>query len=79
MHHAGGISLLYLSMMVVLLLTLDFPVKPAFIACSVHKWLNGPYGLSLVYVSPVHHVEWGPLKLSPQAIQSYLMSLTDSM
>ena len=61
MHHAGGISLLYLSMMVVLLLALDFPVKPAFVVCSVHKWLNGPYGLSLVYVSPVHQVEWGPL------------------
>ena len=54
-------SLIYLSMMVVLLVALDFPVKPAFAACSVHEWLDGLYGLSLVYVSPVHHVEWGPL------------------
>ena len=115
-------------------------MKPSFVACSVHKWLNGPYGLSLVYVSPAHHVEWGPLdhhersrlgsdqadwdevgamdrdsgcypeqffpgarrfdaggkpnplvvpmvreslqltlRWSPQAIQSYLMSLTDSI
>jgi selenocysteine lyase/cysteine desulfurase/dTDP-4-dehydrorhamnose reductase len=32
-----------------------------FIACSVHKWLNAPYGMSLVYVAPRHHATWQPL------------------
>ena len=27
-------------------------VQPAFVAASVHKWLLGPYGASLMYVSP---------------------------
>jgi selenocysteine lyase/cysteine desulfurase/dTDP-4-dehydrorhamnose reductase len=36
-------------------------VDAAFVACSVHKWLNGPYGMSLVYVSPVFHSLWLPL------------------
>jgi aspartate aminotransferase-like enzyme len=32
-----------------------------FLACSVHKWLNCPYGMSLVYVHPRHHSTWLPL------------------
>lgn len=32
-----------------------------FMACSVHKWLNAPYGMSLVYVAPRHHDTWQPL------------------
>lgn len=32
-----------------------------FIACSVHKWLLGPYGTSLTYVAPKHHKQWIPL------------------
>lgn len=32
-----------------------------FVACSVHKWLNAPYGMSLVYVAPRHHASWLPL------------------
>jgi hypothetical protein len=27
-------------------------LRPAFVACSVHKWLLGPYGVSLLYVGP---------------------------
>lgn len=32
-----------------------------FMACSVHKWLNGPYGCSLIYVHPRNHNNWLPL------------------
>lgn len=32
-----------------------------FMACSVHKWLNGPYGCSLMYLHPRHHNHWLPL------------------
>ena len=32
-----------------------------FLACSVHKWLCGPYGVSLMYVHPKHHSQWVPL------------------
>jgi len=30
------------------------------VACSVHKWLNCPYGLSLLYIHPDLH-QWEPL------------------
>lgn len=36
-------------------------IKPTFMACSVHKWLNGPYGLSLGYLAPQFHQLWQPL------------------
>jgi selenocysteine lyase/cysteine desulfurase len=36
-------------------------IQPALVACSVHKWLRGPSGLSLVYVSSDVHDSWGPL------------------
>jgi selenocysteine lyase/cysteine desulfurase/dTDP-4-dehydrorhamnose reductase len=36
-------------------------IDPDFLACSVHKWLNAPYGMSLVYLSPRHHDSWVPL------------------
>eukprot|EP01039_Chlorochromonas_danica_P003813 gene3813-4163_t len=35
--------------------------SPAFLACSVHKWLLGPYGLSLIYVNPSLVDLWEPL------------------
>eukprot|EP01032_Pedospumella_encystans_P022196 gene22196-25153_t len=31
------------------------------IACSVHKWLNCPYGMSLLYIHPDYHNIWEPL------------------
>jgi len=31
------------------------------IACSVHKWLNCPYGMSLLYIHPDYHTIWEPL------------------
>jgi selenocysteine lyase/cysteine desulfurase len=31
------------------------------LACSVHKWLLGPHGMSLVYIHPDHHDTWMPL------------------
>jgi selenocysteine lyase/cysteine desulfurase len=43
---------------------LDFDVtriKPAFLACSVHKWLCSPYGCSLVYLDPEYHSSWQPI------------------
>ena len=32
-----------------------------FLACSTHKWLCGPYGVSLMYLHPRHHRHWLPL------------------
>eukprot|EP00980_Cylindrotheca_fusiformis_P009926 scaffold2195_cov132-Cylindrotheca_fusiformis.AAC.10 len=37
--------------------------QPALLACSVHKWLRGPPGMSLVYVAPSLHDVWSPLDL----------------
>jgi selenocysteine lyase/cysteine desulfurase/dTDP-4-dehydrorhamnose reductase len=45
---------------------LPFSVKsihPDFVACSVHKWLLSPYGMSLVYIGPEHRANWIPLDL----------------
>jgi selenocysteine lyase/cysteine desulfurase len=36
-------------------------VRPAMLACSVHKWLRAPSGASLVYVAPELHSLWKPL------------------
>jgi selenocysteine lyase/cysteine desulfurase len=36
-------------------------IRPAMLACSVHKWLRGPSGASLVYVDPNLHAIWQPL------------------
>jgi selenocysteine lyase/cysteine desulfurase len=36
-------------------------IKPDVLACSVHKWLRGPSGASLVYVSSNWHSDWQPL------------------
>lgn len=36
-------------------------IKPSFMACSIHKWLNGPYGLSLMYLDPSLHNMWVPI------------------
>ncbi|GAB5364469.1 hypothetical protein AAMO2058_000973000 [Amorphochlora amoebiformis] len=30
-------------------------IQPDFLCASVHKWLYGPYGVSLLYVKPTHH------------------------
>ena len=35
--------------------------KIDFLACSVHKWLCGPYGMSLMYLHPRYHNDWQPL------------------
>lgn len=37
--------------------------QASMLACSVHKWLRGPPGMSLVYVSPELHDSWLPLDL----------------
>lgn len=42
-------------------------IQPAFLACSVHKWLLGSYGLSLVYLDPALVSTWEPLDLHEQA------------
>jgi selenocysteine lyase/cysteine desulfurase len=31
------------------------------VACSVHKWLLSPHGMSLVYIHPKYHNSWLPL------------------
>ena len=36
-------------------------VRPLFLACSVHKWLNAPYGMSLMYLDPSCHLHWLPI------------------
>lgn len=36
-------------------------IEPTMVACSVHKWLRGPAGMSLVYVSQEVQDEWSPL------------------
>lgn len=36
-------------------------IQPAMLACSIHKWLRGPPGASLVYVNTALHNRWQPL------------------
>lgn len=36
-------------------------IQPDVLACSVHKWLRGPSGASLVYVRSDKHETWQPL------------------
>jgi len=43
-------------------------IRPLFVACSVHKWCNAPYGMSLVYVDPSHSAHWQPLDQVTAAI-----------
>lgn len=38
-----------------------------FVACSVHKWLLGPYGMCLMYIAPPHHSLWQPLDAHERA------------
>lgn len=43
---------------------MDFNVKEIMCdaaACSVHKWLLSPHGMSLVYIHPKYHNSWLPL------------------
>ena len=36
-------------------------VRPALLACSVHKWLRAQSGTALVYIDPALHEDWAPL------------------
>jgi selenocysteine lyase/cysteine desulfurase len=36
-------------------------IQPTFVACSTHKWLRGPVGCSLVYISQDVQDSWQPL------------------
>lgn len=36
-------------------------IQPDVLAVSVHKWLLGPHGMSLVYIHPKHQEQWLPL------------------
>ena len=36
-------------------------IQPAMVACSVHKWLRGPSGMSLVYIAKDVQPLWMPL------------------
>jgi selenocysteine lyase/cysteine desulfurase len=36
-------------------------IRPALLACSVHKWLRAPSGVCLVCVNPALHDQWKPL------------------
>ncbi|KAL3925352.1 MAG: hypothetical protein SGILL_000461 [Bacillariaceae sp.] len=36
-------------------------MRPAMLACSIHKWLRGPSGASLVYIDRQLHEAWEPL------------------
>jgi selenocysteine lyase/cysteine desulfurase len=44
-------------------------VKADMVAASVHKWLLGPVGLSLVYLAPRHQTTWLPLDQHGRARQ----------
>jgi dTDP-4-dehydrorhamnose reductase/selenocysteine lyase/cysteine desulfurase len=37
-------------------------IQPTFVACSIHKWLNGPFGMSMIYLDPAFHSVWSPLE-----------------
>lgn len=36
-------------------------IQPTMAACSIHKWLRAPSGISLVYMAPHVHATWQPL------------------
>jgi kynureninase len=36
-------------------------LQPAILACSIHKWLRGPSGASLMYIDKSLHSKWEPL------------------
>jgi selenocysteine lyase/cysteine desulfurase len=36
-------------------------IQPTLLACSIHKWLRAPSGISLVYVTKAVHDSWQPL------------------
>lgn len=36
-------------------------LQPAMLACSIHKWLRGPSGASLVYIDKSLYPKWEPL------------------
>lgn len=38
-------------------------IQPTFLACSVHKWLQCPYGMSFMYLDPSLHDTFQPIDL----------------
>ena len=51
-------------------LDLDVSVlQPAAVACSVHKWLLGPYGVSLLYLSPQLRSRAAPMEYHERALK----------
>lgn len=44
-------------------------LQPAAVACSVHKWLLGPYGVSLLYLSPQLRSRAVPLEYHERALK----------
>jgi dTDP-4-dehydrorhamnose reductase/selenocysteine lyase/cysteine desulfurase len=36
-------------------------IKPTFVACSIHKWLCGPFGMSMTYLDATYHHCWTPI------------------
>jgi kynureninase len=60
--HANDIMLIVDATQAVGIMPLNVrKLKPAMLACSIHKWLRGPSGASLVYMDKTLHEEWEPL------------------
>jgi kynureninase len=60
--HANGILLVIDATQAVGIMPLNVRhLKPAMLACSIHKWLRGPSGASLVYIDKSLHEKWEPL------------------
>ncbi|KAL3924796.1 MAG: hypothetical protein SGILL_000825 [Bacillariaceae sp.] len=60
--HAKDILLVVDATQAVGIMSIDVhKMRPAMLACSVHKWLRGPSGASLVYIDSNLHDKWEPL------------------
>mmetsp|Transcript_28607 Transcript_28607/g.34910 ORF Transcript_28607/g.34910 Transcript_28607/m.34910 type:complete len:332 (+) Transcript_28607:336-1331(+) len=49
------------------------------LAVSVHKWLLGPVGMSLVYINPKWHTEWMPLDQHERSRVAFQDDVFDAM
>jgi kynureninase len=60
--HANDILLVVDATQAVGVMPLDMQqIRPAMLACSIHKWLRGPLGASLVYIDKSLYETWEPL------------------
>ena len=43
-------------------------IQPTFMAVSVHKWLLGPFGLSIIYLDPSFHATFQPIEFHERSL-----------